>query len=107
MRNYLRYRKPAAEFSIHAPHKKWGSSEPPHSIEIPSLADEGQNINFSANSITRGTLFLYNGKPVVVVLMLVGLTPHGAGWLPQELAVGPEKFRLISLLPDMPNCSSG
>src|ERR1019366_5944706 len=62
---------------------------------------------FKANSITRGTWFLFNGTPVVTALRLVGLTPHGKGWLPQLLELGAEKFRLISPLPAMPNCFSG
>lgn len=51
---------------------------------------------FKVNSITRGVLFLYNGMPVVVALTFVWLKPHGAGELPQELALGSEKFRLTS-----------
>src|ERR1017187_3557581 len=86
--------------------EKGGGSAAPPSIEIPSLADEAQNMYFSANSSTRGTLFLYNGKPVVVVLRLVKLKPHGAGALPQEPAAEFEKFRLTSPLPDMANCLS-
>src|ERR1017187_1152534 len=93
------------ELSTH-PTRKGGRLSRPPSNEIPSLADEAQNMYFSANSSTRGTLFLYNGKPVVVVLRLDKLKPHGAGELPQEPEAELDRFRLTSPLPDMPNCLS-
>ena len=48
----------------------------------------------------------YNGEPVVVVLRLVWLKPHGAGELPQLLAAAVEKFKFRSEAPPCPNCGS-